>query len=395
MIYLDNAATTYPKPPAVRAAVDRALARFGANPGRGGYRMSIETAEAVYGARREAALLFGAPGPECVAFPLNCTQALNFVIKGALKPGGHVVVSNLEHNAVMRPLETLRRRGICSYTKAQVFPGDAERTLQSFREALNEKTCLCVCTHMSNVWGTILPVARIAALCHIYGVPVCVDCAQSAGVLPLSIREDGIDFLCAAGHKGLYGPMGTGLLLARDGAALDTVVEGGTGTQSLSLSQPREMPEHLESGTVNVPGIVGLSAGIAFVRKLGPAKIFAHEHALVLRLYRGLQRLPVTLYTGAPEGTLLSWNAPGVLPEEAAAFLSRAGFAVRAGLHCAPCAHEAFGTLPEGCVRVSPGAFTTAQQIDAFLSAVERLCAKKHVSKNQETPLHPKGDMIQ
>ncbi len=374
MIYLDNAATTWPKPASVIAAVQDALRRFGANPGRAGHTMSMQTAEEVFRARAAAAAFFEAPGPECVAFPLNCTQALNFVIKGAVKPGGHVVTSCLEHNAVMRPLETLQQRGVLTYTEAKVVPGDNDATLDAFRKALRPETCLCVCTHASNVWGIRLPVERIAALCHSYEVPVCIDCAQSAGVLPISMADGGFDYVCAAGHKGLYGPMGTGILLARDGSALETIIEGGTGTESANLLQPAGMPERFESGTINVPGILGLRAGIQFVQKQGIARIYRHESALMRMLYdRFAASRRVELYAPRPEVPVLSFNLPGKDSEAVARALNRRGFAVRAGLHCAPRAHAFYGTLSRGAVRACPSAFTTRMQVEAFCSTVLQL----------------------
>ena len=378
MIYLDNAATTFPKPPQVTSAVQQAILRYGAKPGRAGHKMSLETAQEVFRAREEAAALFGAPGPEDVSFVLNCTQALNMVIKGTVKPGTHVVTSCLEHNAVMRPLETLRQKGIITYTEAQVVPGDNDATLDAFRKAMQDNTCLCVCTHASNVWGIRLPVERIAALCHAYKVPICVDCAQSAGVVPISMAENGIDYLCAPGHKGLYGPMGTGLLLAQDGSKLDTIIEGGTGTASESLAQPDGTPERFESGTINVPGVIGLRAGIAFVRSKTTQQIYRHESELVCGLYDKLKASgKVTLYTPRPEPPyfvpLLSFNLPGKGCEEVAAALDRQGFAVRAGLHCAPRAHDFYGTLNCGTVRICPSAFTNRSQIDAFARTVVRI----------------------
>ena len=301
MIYLDNSATTYPKPPQVRQAVARALGELGANPGRGGYPMSQRTAQAVYRCRSLAAEFFGAPGPECVVFQPSCTQALNLVLKGSLKQGDHVVVSDLEHNAVMRPLTALSARGV-TYTLAKTVPGDNDATLDAFRQAMGPRTKLVVCTQASNVFGFRLPVERIAALCHQYGAKLCVDAAQSAGLVPIHLQRDGIDYLCCAGHKGLYGPMGVGLLVLRDPAdGLAPLVEGGTGTQSRSLAQPEDSPERYESGTLNVPGIAGLEAGLLFVRRQGPQALCQKELALLARLHRQLDRLPgVELYTGEP-----------------------------------------------------------------------------------------------
>ena len=381
MIYLDNSATTYPKPPQVRQAVARALGELGANPGRGGYPMSQRTAQAVYRCRCLAAEFFGAPGPECVVFQPSCTQALNLVLKGALKQGDHVVVSDLEHNAVMRPLTALSARGV-TYTLAKTVPGDNDATLDAFRQAMGPRTKLVVCTQASNVFGFRLPVERIAALCHQYGAKLCVDAAQSAGLVPIHLQRDGIDYLCCAGHKGLYGPMGVGLLVLRDPAdGLVPLVEGGTGTQSRSLAQPEDSPERYESGTLNVPGIAGLEAGLLFVRRQGPQALCQKELALLARLHRQLARFPgVELYTGEPRAPyflpVLSFNLRGMESEAVGERLGQAGIAVRCGLHCAPLAHQKLGTQ-QGTVRVSPSAFTRREEIDALARQVGRLCREK------------------
>ena len=381
MIYLDNSATTYPKPPQVRQAVARALGELGANPGRGGYPMSQRTAQAVYRCRSLAAEFFGAPGPECVIFQPSCTQALNLVLKGALKQGDHVVVSDLEHNAVMRPLTALSARGV-TYTLAKTVPGDNDATLDAFRQAMGPRTKLVVCTQASNVFGFRLPVERVAALCHQYGAKLCVDAAQSAGLVPIHLQRDGIDYLCCAGHKGLYGPMGVGLLVLRDPAdSLAPLVEGGTGTQSRSLAQPEDSPERYESGTLNVPGIAGLEAGLLFVRRQGPQALCQKELALLARLHRQLARFPgVELYTGEPRAPyflpVLSFNLRGMESEAVGERLGQAGIAVRCGLHCAPLAHQKLGTQ-QGTVRVSPSAFTRREEIDALARQVGRLCREK------------------
>lgn len=372
MIYLDNSATTYPKPQGVRQAMHRALVEYGANPGRSGYGMCLRTTQAVYECRKLAADFFGAAGPECVLFQPSCTQALNLVLKGALKAGDHVVVSDLEHNAVMRPLTALASRGI-TYTVAKVVPGDNDATLESFRKALGPKTKLVVCTMASNVFGIRVPVERITALAHQYGVKVCVDAAQGAGLIPIHIGESGIDYLCCAGHKGLYGPMGTGLLVLREPEELlGTLVEGGTGTQSRNLQQPEEVPERYESGTQNVPGILGLGAGIEFVRRRGPERICREELQKLRYLHGRLSKMgKVTLYTPPPEEPwfvpVLSFNLDGVPSERTGEFLAKGGIAVRCGLHCAPLAHEKLGTLETGTVRVSPSVFTRKEDMDALV----------------------------
>ena len=377
MIYLDNSATTYPKPQGVRQAVQRAFTDFGANPGRSGYGMCLRTTQAVYQVRQQAAEFFGAPGPECVLFQPSCTQALNVVLKGFLKPGDHVVITDLEHNAVTRPLEALKARGV-TCTVAKVSPGDNGATVNAFRQAIGPKTRLAVCTMASNVFGIRVPVERIAALCHQYDVALCVDAAQGAGLFPIHMGESGIDYLCCAGHKGLYGPMGTGLLLVREPERLlGTLVEGGTGTQSRSFQMPQEAPERYESGTVNVPGILGLGAGLEFVRRRGVERICQEELQKLRYLHGRLSRLgKVTLYTPPPEerfsAPVLSFNLEGVPSERVGEFLAQGGIAVRCGLHCAPLAHEKLGTLETGTVRVSPSAFTRKEDLDALAARLSR-----------------------
>ncbi len=382
MIYLDNAATTYPKPRPVIDAVTRALRVYGANPGRSGYSMSIATSEEVYRCRTAAAGFFNAPGPECVAFTVNCTNAVNYVLKGLLKPGDHAVVSSLEHNAVMRPLDALREKGV-TFTKAEVFPGDNDSTVDSFRKAINGRTKLIICTHASNVWGIRLPVERIAALAHEYGIRMAVDCAQSAGVLPIDINGSGIDYLCAAGHKGLYGPMGTGMLIAPDGGSLATVIEGGTGTQSALSSQPVTMPDRMESGTQNVPGIAGLRAGIEFVKARGIKNINRHEMEIIRYMYDEMSKMKyIRLYTRQPQPEyyvpVLSFNVGSIPSETAGRLFAEKGIAVRAGLHCAPEAHRFMGTQENGAVRVAPSVFTGIGEAKQFLFALGRIARDNH-----------------
>lgn len=377
MIYLDNAATTYPKPVSVQNAVTNALKNYAANPGRAGHTMSMAAAEEVYRCRTAAADFFNAPGPECVAFTLNCTHAMNYVLKGLLKPGDHVVTSCLEHNAVMRPLQTLTENGI-TYTAAQVFPGDNNATVNSFRNALNADTKLIICTHASNVWGIRLPVERIAALGHQYGIPIVIDCAQTAGILPINMTENGFDYLCIAGHKGLYGPMGIGMLITPNGSDLATIIEGGTGTNSISLTQPNMMPDRMESGTPNMPGIAGLRAGIEFVKRRSPETIYKHEMDLVRYLYQKLSEMKnVHLYTQEPSEPdfvpVLSFNIADMPSEVVAQKLNSYGIAVRAGLHCAPTAHEFMGTIQQGAVRVCPSAFSNMNEIRSFTLSLMKI----------------------
>lgn len=372
MIYLDNAATTYPKPPSVTMAVSDALRRYGANPGRGGHPMAMATAEQVFACREEAAVLFGASDPTHVIFTANCTAALNTVIHGLLKNGGHAVISDLEHNAVIRPLSAIA--GV-TFTEAEVTPDDEERTLAAFRRAIRPQTRLILCTHASNVTGTRLPIRRIGALAHEHGIPFAVDAAQSAGVLPIDLVADHVDFLCAPGHKGLYGPMGTGLLVCGE-VPLAPLMQGGTGSASRLPHQPSDLPDRLESGTLGVPGICGLFAGLRFVRRQGVEAIAAHEAAVMCRFYDVVAAEPtVRLYTERPDPTfavpLVTLNVEGLTSEQTAARLADAGVAVRAGLHCAPSAHRRLGTLRDGAVRFCPSRFTTVAEAE---TAAKILC---------------------
>lgn len=377
MIYLDNAATTYPKPVSVQNAVSYALKNFGANPGRAGHSMSIAAAEEIYRCRTAAADFFNAPGPECVAFTLNCTHAMNYVLKGILKPGDHVVTSCLEHNAVMRPLQALSENGV-TFTYARVFPGDNDATVDSFRKSLRQNTRLIVCTHASNVWGIRLPVERIAALGHEYGIPIVIDCAQSAGLLPIDMADGGFDYLCIAGHKGLYAPMGTGMLITPNGSDLATIIEGGTGTSSAMLEQPTTMPDRIESGTQNMPGIAGLRAGIEFVKSRGTEAIYKHELSLLQFLHKKLSKIDgVKLYTQEPIAPyfapVLSFNVKELPSEAIAQKLNVNGIAVRAGLHCAPVAHQSMGTLEQGAVRVCPSVFNNMNEMNSFVMTLMKI----------------------
>lgn len=381
MIYFDNSATTYPKPQSVQNTMLAAIEKFGANPGRSGHTMSRESGKLVENCRVTAMNMFGAHAPENVVFTLNCTMALNMVIKGILKQGDHVVTSCLEHNAVMRPLNKLEKDGIITYTKAKIYPCDNEKTLDSFRKAINSKTALIITTHASNVWGVRMPIERIAALGKIYGIPVLVDGAQSGGLLPINMKSSEIDYLCLAGHKGLYGPMGTGMIITDKGKRLSTIIEGGTGTSSMVLCQPKEMPQKLESGTPNVAGICGLKAGMDFVNSKGIDNIFNHENKIVNYLYDNLRNIRgIKLYMPRPSAEyfvpLISFNFDGKSSDEVGKFLDANGIEVRTGLHCSPSAHEFVGTQRQGAVRVSPSAFNTMQEADKLLEAL-RIYSKR------------------
>lgn len=385
MIYFDNGATTFPKPASVINAVNRALRLYGANPGRGGHSMSLKASEIMYECRSNAAKLFDAQSPDKIIFTYNCTTALNFVIKGILKRGDHAVISSLEHNAVVRPLEKLKEQGV-DYSIAD-YSYDDEETIDNFRNAIRPNTKLVICTHASNVFGVRFPVERIAALCKIHGVLFCVDAAQSAGVVPLSLKESGIDFLCTAGHKGLYGPMGTGILAINTECLPDDIIQGGTGSFSRELNQPVILPDRYESGTPNLPGIAGLNEGIKFVLKRTENSIEKHEKHLANLLYKGLSRtdgVKVYVDMSAHSKTLpvISFNICGFDSEETAQILDKDfGISVRAGLHCAPLAHTFFGTEESGTVRAVLSVFSDYRQVDYFISAVNKICRYKRDKK--------------
>ena len=377
MIYFDNGATTFPKPRAVVNAVDKTLRYYSANPGRSGHNMSLKASEIMYECRKNAAELFNADSPEKIIFTYNCTAALNYVIKGLLKEGDHAVISSLEHNAVLRPLESLKENGV-EYSIADYSPDD-EETINNFRNAIRPNTKLVVCTHASNVFGVRLPVERIAALCRIHGVLFCVDAAQTAGVVPISLKDSCIDFLCTAGHKGLYGPMGTGILVINSETMPESLIQGGTGSFSSDRKQPAILPDRYESGTPNLPGIAGLNEGIKFVMNRTELNIESYESELAVRLYHKLKNIPgVELYTDSPEThrcvPVISFNIEGLDSEETSEILNkRFNIAVRAGLHCAPLAHEFFGTQNSGTVRAVLSVFSNYEQVDYFISSIRTI----------------------
>ena len=374
MIYLDNAATTGEKPKEVTEAVVKAMNRYSVNPGRGGYERSVRCAEEISRCRDKVSSFFGADAPERVIFTAGCTASLNTVIKGIVRPGDHIVISSLEHNSVARPAERMRKEG-AELDVAEVIFGDREATVRSFERLIRSDTRLVVCTHASNVTGTVLPIGEIGRICAERGVPFCVDAAQSAGILDINMREQMIDYLCVAPHKGLYAPMGTGLLIAL-GDIPSTLTEGGTGSMSSSYDQPRDYPERFESGTLNVPGIFGISAGIDFVSGKKPEEIYSYEMKLIRRAFEGLGSIPdAVIYSEYPTDgksvPTLSFNIKGRASTETADFLASKGIAVRAGLHCAPMAHRRLGTLESGTVRICCSVFNSASDIDALLTALK------------------------
>ena len=368
MIYLDNGATSFHKPPEVYRAVQRAMFRC-ANPGRGGYEAAMEAAREVFRTREAAGKLFHCL-PEQVAFTSNCTHGLNIAIRSIIKPGDRVVISGFEHNAVTRPLHALG--GEIMVAGRTLF--DWENMLSEFKNALRTRPQAAVFTHVSNVFGYILPVEEMAALCQHYGVPFIVDAAQSAGMLPVELDTLGADFIAMPGHKGLLGPQGTGILLCRNGG--EPLLRGGTGSESESQDMPGYLPDRLEAGTLNVPGIAGLGAGIRHILQTGTATIFRREHTQLERAAAGLEKLGMQVFHGPHQAGTVSF-LPGMDCEEAADLLARQGIAVRAGLHCAPLAHQSAGTLATGTVRISFGADADRSQTETLLQAASKLKPRK------------------
>ena len=377
MIYLDNSATSYPKPKEVFEVYHHALKKYYANPGRGGYQISIETADKIYATREKAAAFFGEEKEENVIFTPSCTFAINLVIKGLLKPGDHVLISDLEHNAVLRTLEHCKRFNSIKYDIFSVDLYSETNTLFALRKAIKPHTKLVFCTHASNVLGVSLPVRKIGALCKQYHIVFAVDAAQSAGILPIHRDKDNIDYLCIAPHKGLYAPMGTGMLIG-DGTRLNTIIEGGTGSVSRSAVQPCFLPDKHESGTLNVSGIITMGAGIDWIQKTGLQRICEADARHIESLYRTLaHEEKIETYVNYEKlsqyAPVFSFNVKNFPSEKTANVLAKDGICVRAGLHCAPLAHRKIGKLERGTVRISPSFFTTTEDINYALSCIKNL----------------------
>ena len=366
MIYLDNGATSFHKPPQVARAVMDAMARC-ANPGRGGYRAAMEAANLVYRCREHGAKLFHCH-PEQVVFTSNCTHGLNIAIHSLVKPGGRVVISGFEHNAVTRPLHALGTK--ITVAGRKLF--DWENTLSEFEDALKTDADAVIFTHVSNVFGYILPVEEMAEICKRRGVPFVVDAAQSAGTLPVSMADWGADFIAMPGHKGLLGPQGTGILLCA--GECQPLMQGGTGSESENQQMPDYIPDRLEAGTLNVPGIGGLDAALQWLLKTGTETILERERTAATACAEGLRKLGMQVFAGDHQAGTVSF-VPGCDCQLAADRLARMGIAVRSGLHCAPLAHESAGTLKTGTVRVSFGHEASMGQVRALLQGVSKLPA--------------------
>ncbi len=375
MIYLDNAATSYPKPPQVLRAMSGLMENLGANPGRSGHRLSMGAGRVVLSAREQLAELFHVEDPFRFVFTYNCTDALNLAIKGSLYPGDHVVTTAMEHNSVLRPLKGMERRGIIRVSV--VPPGlDGVVSPRSIEESLRPNTRLVVMTHAANMNGALQPIESVGRLCKRRGILFLVDAAQTAGVVPIDLSRLPLDMMAMPGHKGLFGPQGTGVLYLRPALFLTTLREGGTGSASESWYQPTEMPERYEAGTLNTPGLAGLFSGIYFVRR-HQQEIAQKERALCERLHTGISAAPSVrvLSPADPDQrvAIVSFNMGDITSGQVADALDKADIAVRAGLHCAPAAHRHFGTLEQGAVRASIGFFNTEEDIDRMIDEVHSL----------------------
>jgi cysteine desulfurase/selenocysteine lyase len=379
MIYLDNAATSWPKPPEVLKAMTDVLELAGGNPGRSGHRLSIAAAREVYNAREDIASFFNVTDPLRVIFTANATHAINVALKGLLKPGDHVVISSIEHNAVMRPLRGLEKQGV--RLSIVLCAADGSLDVRDVVRAMNSRTRLVAITHASNVMGTILPVAEVATVAHEAGALLLVDSAQTAGTIPIDMPAMGIDLLAFTGHKELQGPPGIGGLAIGenvDVSKMEPLMPGGTGSRSESEEQPNDLPDKFESGTLNLVGIAGLHAGIQWVQDRGIDTIRAHLKELTQALINGLSELPgIKVYGPLDTNSkvaIVSFSVQHKRVSEVGLKLDEEyGILCRVGLHCAPAAHKTMGSFPEGTVRLAPGVFTTMDDISTTIRAIEQV----------------------
>lgn len=378
-LFLDNAATSFPKPDSVYRAMDAVMREIGVAPGRGGYRQSLAAARIVFETRSALARFFGVSDSSRLIFTHSATESLNMAVMGLLKPGDHVVSTTMEHNALLRPLHLVAGRGVeVTFVQAN---REGVVSPQDVAAALRPETRLVAFAHCSNVTGTLQPLPEIARVAREGGALVLVDAAQSAGYFPLDLEGMGIDLLAAPGHKGLYGPPGTGILALAAGLKLEPLLVGGTGGGASSPDQPEGLPERFESGTINTPAIAGLKAGLDFLLETGLDAIRAKGKLLVEQIVEGLRAIPgATVYGPATgeRGGAVSFNLQGRDPAEIGFILdSEYDISVRAGLHCAPDVHRTIGTYPTGTVRVSPGFFNSERDISNFLTAMREIASGK------------------
>lgn len=370
LVNFDNAATTYPKPKEVRLAVNNAVEMLGGNAGRGGHQLAARTSAAVFSSRETIAEFFGAEA-ENVVFTLNCTAALNMAVKGIMHDGGHLIISGMEHNSVARPAAALAIEKKIMLSVADVYSND-EMTVDSFRNHIRPDTKAIVCTYASNVTGQLMPIKKIADLCKEKGICFIVDGAQVCGIVDVKL-SDGINILCAAGHKGLYGVTGTGLLITDGKYKIHPIIEGGTGSSSTGLKQPDFLPDSLESGTMNVLGAISLKTGIDFINRIGIERIRRHEERMCDIFINGLKndkRIKIYRRNECEYVPIVSFNISGVPSEKTAQLLSEKGFCLRAGFHCAALAHSTLGT-DNGTVRFAPSVFSREKDVIRLVKTIK------------------------
>lgn len=380
LVYLDHAATSWPKPPEVMQAMQTAMIEAAANPGRGSHHMAVRASRILFETRRILSDLFKVHNPNDVVFTHNTTEALNLAIKGLLKEGDYVVATMIEHNSVRRPLEYLKRT-LGVHVEYISVNAQGELHLQRLKEALSRRPKLVVCTHSSNLLGSILPIAEIGEMARKQGAVFLVDAAQSAGCIEINIADMQVDLLAFPGHKGLLGPQGTGGLYISPSVNLEPLMHGGTGSQSEEIEQPTVRPDRYEAGTPNTIGIAGLKAGVEKTLELSASRIYRHEWDLTQRIMDGIQGIRDLRMLGPDPGKprtgIVSFVSSNMDSSEIAFRLDREyGIAVRAGMHCTPLAHEAVQTLQTGAVRASVGMDTTMEEADLLVSALEKICGR-------------------
>ena len=381
MIYFDNAATSFPKPKCMLQEMERCLRDYCGNPGRSGHGLSIRTGQGVFETRNRIAELFGIQDASRILFTSNTTEALNMGLKGVLNPGDHVITTAMEHNSVLRPLKSLEMQGISTSILKCDECGNSDPS--AIEKQILPNTRLIICTHASNVTGTIMPITEIGRIAEKKGVLFMVDGAQSAGSLLIDVEEIGIDLLAVPGHKGLLGPQGTGFLYVKSGIPFRHYREGGTGTDSKSRKQPLEFPDGYEAGTLNSPGIIGLGASVNWIKRVGIKSIYSHEHELMKQMNEDLSNMRgITMY--GPEDlqkrcSIVTINIDNMDCEEAAARLwDEFRIAVRGGFHCAGLAHRAIGTWDTGALRLSVGPFNSHKEVSAVTGAIYKLTKKAY-----------------
>jgi cysteine desulfurase family protein len=373
-LYLDNAATSFPKPPTVLGAVMNVLEAVGASPGRGAHKHAREAMSILSRCREKTAAFLGVTKADRVIFTKNATESINLVLKGFLRPGDRVLISSMEHNSVVRPLHALADRGVTTATIPSGSDGDPD--LRALVSMLDPPTRLVVLVHVTNVNGALMPVAEVSEMCRRARVPLLLDAAQSAGIQPVAAEDWGLGMFACSGHKGLLGPPGLGVLYIRPDIDVLPLMEGGTGSLSEDFNQPEFCPDRFESGTPNLPALAGLIQGIDFISGIGIDRIRQHEFTLASIIENELPRIPgVRVLAPKVRGTgTVSFVVDGMNPADIGFALDQTfGIAVRTGLHCAPLAHRTLGTFPAGTVRVSPGYSTTEEEIEYFLNSLRSI----------------------